>query len=147
MGLMILAVPMVSAQPISILQENVHSLKAIRPVAKAPLIYRTKKPAGKTSYGIASWYSQTDPGINIHTANGEVFNDSKLTCASWHYAFGTLLKIENEKNGKSIICRVNDRGPAKRLNRAVDLTKEAFRRIAFLHQGLIRVSVTPLTES
>ena len=92
-------------------------------------------------YGIASWYSEADPGINRHTANGEVFDDSQMTCAAWDLPFGTLLKVTNRSNGKSITCRVNDRGPARRLNRAVDLTKTAFSRIASLKLGLVNVSV------
>lgn len=95
-------------------------------------------------YGVASWYSESDPYINLHTANGEIFDDSKITCASWHYPFGTRLKVTNLGNNQSVICRVNDRGPAKRLNRVVDLTKGAFRQIANLRLGLIDVQVVPL---
>lgn len=91
--------------------------------------------------GIASWYSETDPFINKHTANGEVFDDSKMTCASWDYAFGTLLKVTNLKNGKSVVCRVNDRGPSKRLNRMVDLSKAAFKKIENPGKGLTRVKM------
>ncbi len=93
------------------------------------------------SFGIASWYSESDPGINIHTANGEVFDDSQMTCASWSYPFGTILRITYVKNGKSIVCRVNDRGPSKRLGRLIDLTKTAFGKMAPLKAGLIKVRV------
>jgi len=95
-------------------------------------------------YGVASWYSETDPGINRHTANGEVFDDAQLTCASWNYPFGTRLRVTNVKNQRTIVCRVNDRGPAKRLNRVIDLTKGAFRQIANLRSGLIKVAVEPV---
>ncbi len=107
------------------------------------------KRSGKTppaAFGIASWYSEIDPGINLHTANGEIFDDSRLTCASWDFPFGTRLKVTNQANGKSVVCRVNDRGPHKRLERLIDLTKNAFNRIASTRQGLIRVSVTPLSS-
>lgn len=98
---------------------------------------------GERSQGIgtASWYSKTDKGIRKHTANGEIFDDRAKTCASWDYPFNTLLRVTNLKNGKSVVCRVNDRGPAKRLNRIVDLTAAAFKRIANPKTGLIRVSV------
>lgn len=96
-----------------------------------------------TMQGTASWYSRQSPGIKKHTASGERFNDTLLTCASWHYEFGTLLKITNVKNGKSVVCRVNDRGPAKKLKRAVDLTKEGFRRIGNPKHGLIKVRIVP----
>jgi len=91
--------------------------------------------------GKASWYSQNDPGILLTTANMERFDDSELTCAVWDLAFNTILKVTNLENGKSVLVRVNDRGPARRLNRAIDLTKAAFSRIADLEKGLADVSV------
>lgn len=91
--------------------------------------------------GIASWYSESDPGINLHTANGELFDDSKNTCASWNYPFGTWLRVTRTQTGKSVVCRVNDRGPAKRLGRLVDLTIGTFREIASPNLGLVSVKV------
>jgi len=91
--------------------------------------------------GKASWYSQNDPGILLTTANMETFDDSELTCAIWDLPFNAILKVTNLENNKSVIVRVNDRGPAKRLNRAIDLTKTAFAQIADLDKGLIEVSI------
>ena len=112
------------------------------PFVRAETIFMTA-PA----YGMASWYSESDPGINRHTANGEIFDDSKLTCASWNFPFGTFVKVRNLQNGKSVVCRVNDRGPSKRFKRRViDLTKTAFQRIAPPGMGLAEVSVRPVKE-
>jgi len=94
-----------------------------------------------TSFGTASWYSESDPGINRNTANGEIFDDSKKTCASWDFPFGTHLRVTHLTNGKTVVCRVNDRGPAKRLGRVIDLTRGAFQEIAPLRVGLIPVKV------
>lgn len=94
--------------------------------------------------GEASWYSQLDPGILLTTANMEIFNDKELTCAIWDVPFGTLIKVTNVANGRSVIVRVNDRGPAKRLvrgGRVIDLTKSAFSRLADTDEGLIRVEL------
>jgi len=91
--------------------------------------------------GKASWYSQNDPGILLTTANMELFDDSQLTCAMWDMPFNTILKVTNMENGKSVVVRVNDRGPAKRLNRSIDLTKAAFSRISDLEKGLADVSI------
>jgi len=102
------------------------------------------KEAGPSSLiikGKASWYSQNDPGILLTTANMEKFDDSELTCAIWDLPFNTILKVTNLENGKSVLVRVNDRGPARRLNRAIDLTKQAFSKIADLEKGLADVSV------
>lgn len=93
------------------------------------------------AFGTASWYSESDPGINLTTANGEIFDDSQWTCASWDFPFGTWLRVTNLSNEKMVFCRVNDRGPAKRLGRLIDLTKSAFHEIAPLGAGLVSVKV------
>ena len=94
--------------------------------------------------GIASWYSAADPSIHPFTASGEAFDDTKPTCASWDFPFGTYLKVVNLANGKSVVCRVNDRGPNPSLKRTIDLTKSSFKKIADTRQGLIQVAVIPL---
>ena len=142
-ALVIAGSPLVFADSIS-LQQTTWVPLTIRYVDPDPLAILPPAEPGKV--GTASWYSESDPFINLLTANGEIFDDSKLTCASWNYPFNTRLKVTNLENGKSIVCRVNDRGPAKRLNRAVDLTKAAFRQIADPRLGLIRVRVHPLTK-
>ena len=95
------------------------------------------------NFGLASWYGSGDPseGLNYFTASLEPFDPTEKTCASWYYPFGTILKVTNVKTNKSVFVRVNDRGPAKRLNRAIDLTKAAFSKIADLEKGLAEVSV------
>jgi rare lipoprotein A len=102
------------------------------------------KRKSQSRTGTASWYSHKDAGINRHTANGEVFDDRKMTCASWDYAFGTQLRVTNLSTGKSVVCRVNDRGPHKRLERLIDLSRSAFKKIGNTKRGLIRVSVKPI---
>ena len=97
--------------------------------------------------GIASWYGRSSPGVRRYTASGEVFDDTKKICASWNFSFGTRLKVTNLENGKSVICRVNDRGPHKRLNRLIDLSRSAFREIADLEQGLVPVMITNTASS
>ncbi len=96
--------------------------------------------------GIASWYSESDKFINTHTANGERFDDDAATCATWNYPFHEKLLVVNLLNGKSVVCRVNDRGPAKRLHREIDLTKATFRKISHSKRGLIPVTVIPINK-
>ncbi|MCK5083417.1 MAG: septal ring lytic transglycosylase RlpA family protein, partial [Candidatus Omnitrophica bacterium] len=94
--------------------------------------------------GKASWYSEQSPGINKHTANNEVFDDSGLTAAMWEVPFNQMVKVTNLENGKSVIVRVNDRGPHKRFvssGRIIDLSKQAFSAIASLDKGLIRIEL------
>ena len=101
--------------------------------------------------GTASWYSVasckregTWQRYGGKMANGEVFDDNKFTCASWDYHFGNLLRVSNRQNGRVVYVKVTDRGPAKRLykkGRIIDLSKGAFRQIASLKSGIIRVQV------
>ncbi|NQV04714.1 MAG: septal ring lytic transglycosylase RlpA family protein [Candidatus Omnitrophica bacterium] len=94
--------------------------------------------------GMASWYSEEDPGVLKTTANMECFDDTLLTCAMWDVPFNTILKVTNLENGKAVFVRVNDRGPAKRLvreGRIIDLTKRAFSKIADLENGLVNIKV------
>ena len=95
--------------------------------------------------GVASFYSESHRGKL--TANGEKFNPDKLTAATWFFPFKTRLRVTNLANGKSVIVRVNDRGPAKRLvrqGRVIDLSRAAFSKIANLTDGLVHVRIEKL---
>lgn len=146
MVLMLAAVPLAYSEPLSLIQEIplISAAKWVTnsPKSKAVISFHT----GQRRFEIASWYSEKDPFINKHTANGEIFDDRQMTCASWDYPFGTRLQVVNLANGKTVACRVNDRGPSKRLGRKIDLTKAAFHKIADLRKGLIRVSVAVLKK-
>lgn len=98
----------------------------------------------RSRLGVASWYSRTDRNINEYTASGEKFDDRDNTCASWDFPFGERLLVINTFNGKWVVCRVNDRGPNKRLRREIDLTKAAFKKIADTDRGLTVVAVLPV---
>ncbi len=119
-------------------------LMSLSPFPKTP---KTQAYYGKTKtlkVGKASWYSRHSPGIKKHTANNEIFDDESMTCAMWGVPFNQKLRITNRKTGKSIIVRVNDRGPHKRYvvtGRVVDLTQEAFSKLAPNKKGLIEVEI------
>ena len=100
----------------------------------------------RSRIGVASWYSRTDKGINERTANNELFSDKAMTCASWDYPYGEKLLVINTLNGEWVVCRVNDRGPALRLRRKIDLTRSAFKKISNLKRGLIYVTVIPTSK-
>ncbi len=94
--------------------------------------------------GVASWYAEFSPGVLETTANMEKFNHDGMTAAMWGVPFDTLLEVTNMDNGKTVIVRVNDRGPAKRLvkeGRIVDLTMAAFEKIGDIDKGLVNVRV------
>jgi rare lipoprotein A len=95
-----------------------------------------------TEYGVASWYGDELRGRLM--ANGRPFNPDALTCASWKYPFGTRLKVTNREDGRWVVVTVTDRGPAKRLKRAIDLSEASFKRIADLDKGLVQVRIERL---
>ncbi|MFN3664666.1 MAG: septal ring lytic transglycosylase RlpA family protein, partial [Sediminibacterium sp.] len=64
-----------------------------------------------TENGMASFYGAGDGYHGRKTANGEIFNKNKLTAAHKTIPFGTVVKVKNLSNGKTIKVRINDRGP------------------------------------
>ena len=109
-----------------------------------PIPVRQVNKVKITRRGKASWYSKRDRGIRRRTANNEVFDDQEMTCAIWGVPFHQKIRVTNLDNGKSVIVRVNDRGPHRRYvrrGRVIDLTKKAFSKIASLKRGLINVEI------
>ncbi len=94
--------------------------------------------------GIASWY---DPALNGHlTANGEVYDETALTAAHRTLQLPSIVSVTNLDNGKSVVVRVNDRGPFVR-GRLIELSRRAARLLGFERAGTARVRVTLLTDS
>jgi rare lipoprotein A len=79
--------------------------------------------------GRASWYA-----LHSRTASGERMDPSELTAAHRTLPFGTRLKVTNQRNGKSVVVRINDRGPFVR-GRMLDLSRGAARRIGMIDAG------------
>lgn len=89
----------------------------------------------------ASWYGPRFHGKS--TANGETFDQSALTAAHKSLPFGTLLKITNLRNHKSVIIRINDRGPYVD-GRDLDLSKATAKALGILHKGVVKVKAEEL---
>jgi rare lipoprotein A len=87
--------------------------------------------------GIASVYS------GGRTANGEYASAARLTAAHRSLPFGTMVKVTNVRNGRSVIVRINDRGPFVR-GRIIDLTPAGARAIGF--SGIAPVSLTTVSS-
>ena len=90
--------------------------------------------------GIASWYGESHRGRIM--ANGKRFDPDRLTCACWDHPLGAKLLVSRGR--KSVVVTVTERGPAKHLGRAIDLSAAAFRRLADLRVGLVKVRIQPL---
>jgi rare lipoprotein A len=106
---------------------------------------------GDTSYkkekfyqtGMASWYGREFNGKK--TASGERFNMNELTAAHKTLPFGTLVKVKNFDNGKTVTVRINDRGPY-RGKRIIDLSYGAAKKIGMLKGGQTQVGLAVLKK-
>lgn len=94
--------------------------------------------------GIASWYGPTFYGKN--TANGEVYDANALTAAHRTLPMPVNVRVTNLENGKSIVVRVNDRGPYAR-GRIIDLSRRAAELLDVIQTGTARVRVTYLSRA
>ncbi len=96
-----------------------------------------------TQTGIASYYG-TKKFHNSRTASGERMHRDSLTAAHRTYPFGTRVKVTNLQNQKSVVVRINDRGPASK-KRIIDVSVAAARKLGMIQSGLakVRVEVMP----
>lgn len=104
------------------------------------IVTRPYPTAPPTVTVTASWYGDECAG-NL-TASGEVFEPRDMTAAMWDVPFGTRVRVQ--LGPRSVVVRINDRGPAKRLNRGIDLSRAAFAKLADTDAGLITVELTIL---
>lgn len=101
----------------------------------------TTAVAGQTFRGIASYYADKFHGRK--TSSGELFDMNGFTAAHRTLPFGTEVKVTNLKNGKSVIVKINDRGPFKE-ERIIDLSRAAAESIDMLDDGTAEVEIKVL---
>ncbi len=88
--------------------------------------------------GIASWYG---PGFQgNHTANGEIYDMNGISAAHKTLPFGTIVKVVDLETGKSVVVRINDRGPFIE-GRIIDLSKGAAEKLGIIDKGITRVGL------
>ncbi len=98
----------------------------------------TVRPVTSRRKGMASWYG---PGFHGRlTANGERYNQNGLTAAHKTLPFGTQVRVTNLNNGRSVIVRINDRGPFVR-GRVIDLSRGAASVIGLVNSGVAPVQL------
>jgi rare lipoprotein A (peptidoglycan hydrolase) len=79
------------------------------------------------------------------TASGEPYNPNEMTAASKKLPIGTLVKVKNPQNGKSVVVRINDHGPYVH-GRSMDLSEAAARKLGITHAGVKRLTVTKVSS-
>jgi hypothetical protein len=88
--------------------------------------------------GRVSWYG---PGFHGRpTANGEIFDAGDLTMAHRSLALGSIVRVTNLENGRTVVVRVNDRGPYVR-GRVADLSHAAARKLGFVDDGVVKARI------
>ncbi len=105
--------------------------------------YYPKETYSKTETGTASWY-----GPNFHgkqTANGEIFDKFELTAAHRTLQMPSIIRVTNLTNGRSLIMRVNDRGPFAH-DRVLDVSERGAELLGFKNQGTAKVKIQVLPE-
>ncbi len=97
----------------------------------------TQQPSGRVQSGLASWYGARHQGHR--TASGERFNKNALTAAHRTLRMGTRVRVTNIRNGKSVVVRINDRGPFGSKKRIIDVSEAAARKLGIIDAGVARV--------
>lgn len=127
-----------TSQPAGPLKQGGGVYKVGNPYQISGIWYYPHEDDKYDSTGIASWY-----GPQFHgklTANGEIFDENALTAAHPTLPLPVLARVTNLENGKSIIVRVNDRGPFA-AGREIDMSKHSAELLGFMKKGTTKVRV------
>ena len=154
LGLALLIAPAVGASPSGeeFVIEEIREIKSIAPVRPLPMppprpvTHQLRRPSKliQVVQGAASWYG---PGFyGRTTANGERFRQGTMTAAHRTLPFGTRVRVTNLNNGRSVVVRINDRGPFK-YHRVIDLAHGAAQELRMMQAGEIPVRLEVLNKS
>ncbi len=99
-------------------------------------LLQTSPAEAGSQCGKASWYK-----MGTRTASGERMNSNVLAAAHRSLPFGTKVRVDNLRNGRSVVVRINDRGPFVR-GRVIDVTRAAAERLDMLRSGVASVRLT-----
>ncbi len=106
-------------------------------------VYVPEERYNYTESGIASWYG---PGFHgKKTANGEKYNSGELTAAHRTLQMPSLARVTNLENGRSVVVRINDRGPFSR-GRVMDVSERAAELLGFRNKGTARIRIDVLAD-
>lgn len=115
---------------------RVHAFACAAVAIGAVAFLQSDKAEAAAQCGKASWYS-----AGSRTASGERMNAGALAAAHRSLPFGTRVRVENLSNGRSVVVKINDRGPFVG-GRVIDVTRGAAERLGMIHSGIAKVKVT-----
>jgi rare lipoprotein A len=132
------AAPGGRVDPTHLIASSSDHQKVGRPYAVSGRTYHPVRDDSYDEIGIASWYGPTFHGRP--TANGEIFDQHQMTAAHTTLPIPSIAEVTNLENGRSIIVRINDRGPFVD-DRIIDLSRAAATELDYIGAGLARVRV------
>ncbi|MBO7137782.1 MAG: septal ring lytic transglycosylase RlpA family protein [Bacteroidaceae bacterium] len=122
-------------------ESSLHENNQVPPAPKQKDVSSASEQSEILIKGNASYYADKFHGRR--TASGEIYNKDSMTCAHLKFPFGTLLKVRNPLNDRTVIVRVTDRGPySKRF--ILDLSRAAARELDIIRAGFTMVEITPI---
>jgi rare lipoprotein A len=102
-------------------------------------VHHEQPTAGSTIHGYATFYNESQM-----TASGERFDKHALTAAHRTLRMGTMVRVTNERNGRSVVVRINDRGPFGKRSRIIDLSEAAAKQLEMIEAGVVPVTLEVL---
>lgn len=133
--------PMRSFPPPNVMFELCSSDVQAHTIGKVLYWVRKDQWSPKVQKGMASWYG--NPFHGRKTANGEIYDMHAVSAAHKNLPLPSLALVTNLKNGKSIVVRINDRGPFYK-QRIIDLSYSAAQKINMVEDGVVPVKVQPI---
>ena len=133
-----LAIALLSACAPSRTETSPSTLRVGKPYTIRGVRYVPRAEPNYDRTGIASWYGGRFHGRQ--TASGERFDQGAMTAAHTTLPLGTRVRVTNLENGRSLLLRINDRGPFIR-GRIIDVSRAAAAKLGFERKGLARVRV------
>ena len=114
---------------------------------KKPQVKVPVPVSAKSQRGLASWYGKGDGYQGRRTASGERFDRNALTGAHYDLPFGSQVAVTNERNGKRVVVRINDRFPSETLRRGrvIDLSYRAAEILDMISDGVVPVILEVLS--
>jgi rare lipoprotein A len=126
-------------------KKKVKKPKTAKRVAKADDAEAPEGQVLQVVHGRATWYG--DDWQGRATASGERFDKRKMTAAHRSLKIGTRVRVTNDNNGKSVVVRINDRGPyGKDKRRIIDVSEAAAKKLDFIDAGWCPVTIEVLGE-
>jgi rare lipoprotein A len=117
------------------------------PAAASPVVSATPTPSARQwkgkLHGLASWYGAVFDGRT--TASGERYNMFALTACHSTLPFGSIVRVINRRNKRSVVVRITDRGDLPGEGRVIDLSFAAAEELAMIHSGLAQVDLEVLS--